>query len=178
MVSSFYGLVSPKSWMGGGSQISNNSSAITDLDIRARRSENISLYSSLHLTLAKWPMKLITLICREKSMSERRLNASPFRLITALFFSFCLRSRIRASVSHERLETRIKRTRRLWISKTKLRLNLPTMQHVNLEPLSHEVRARRVRARWIFPTYSAVILASFIDHHVFHSEVREARRQV
>lgn len=111
-------------------------------------------------------------------MSERRLNASPLRLIAALFFSFCLRSRVRASVSHGRLETRIKRTRRLWISNTKLRLNLLTMQHVNLEPLSHEVRARRVRARWIFPPYSAVILASFIDLHEFHSEVREARRQV
>lgn len=65
MVSSFYGLVSPKSWMGGGSQISNNSRAITVLDIRARRSENISLFFFLHPTLTKWPMKLITLISRK-----------------------------------------------------------------------------------------------------------------
>ena len=38
---------------GGGPQISNNSRAITVLDIRARRSENISLLFSLHPTLTK-----------------------------------------------------------------------------------------------------------------------------
>lgn len=52
------------------------------------------------------------------------------------------------------------------------------MQHVNLEPLLHEVRARTVRARWIFPIDWAVILASFIDHRVFHSELLGARLQV
>lgn len=51
---------------------------------------------SFHLPLINWPLKIITLICR-KSMSEKRLNASQFCLITAITHT-CTRKTLQISL--------------------------------------------------------------------------------